>query len=131
MRWPAPSSTRIGAGVQPVPGPTLPESSSADRKAWLTKGSPPARRSQAPALRPDTPEAILAMTSDSWSAIGFPDERIGMNRRLRALRQRADRPAIDRHPAASLRFPLFTELVFIHGNELGIGEPHRQPSPPR
>src|SRR5436305_10387723 len=66
---------RMGAGVQPVPRPTLFDSSTADRNAWLTNGSPPARRSQALAFRFETPEAILAMMSDSRSAMlsaGYP-----------------------------------------------------------
>src|SRR5947209_526433 len=66
---------RMGAGVQPVPRPTLFDSSRADRNAWLTNGSPPARRSQALAFRFETPEAILATISDSRSAMvsaGYP-----------------------------------------------------------
>src|SRR6188768_2041696 len=63
------SSTRTGAGVQPVPGPTLFECSTASRKAWLTKGCGPATASHEAASIALTPGAIRARTSDSRSAI--------------------------------------------------------------
>src|SRR3954468_2951811 len=114
---------RIGAGDQPVPGPTLPESSSADRKAWLRKGSPPASESQAAGSSAETPDPIRARTSDSRSAIGFPDECIGMNRALRALLWGADGPAVDRHPAARPLAPRLAERSAIHGEEVRLGKP--------
>ena len=60
----APSRPRpvIGAGVQPVPAPTLPDSSSAARKAWLRNGSP--RRPARP-----TPPASSAATPGAMRAI--------------------------------------------------------------
>src|SRR3954471_22988902 len=119
MRWPASSSTRIGAGVQPVPGPTLPESSSADRNAWLTNGSPGASRSQARPFRPATPDAILAMMSVSRSAIAFPDECVGLNLGLRALRRGADGPAIDGHMLADACDPGPAQTFSVHREELG------------
>ena len=84
--------------VEPVPLPTLPDSSSAERKAWLMNGSSPESLSQAWLLRPLTPDASLAITSDSRSAIGFPDKGIGVNLRLHALLGHSDCPAVDRHP---------------------------------
>src|SRR6476661_10455590 len=111
----------MGAGVQPVPGPTLPESSSAARKAWLRNGSPLTSRSQAKAFRPETPDAIFAMTSVSRSAIAFPDEGVGMNRGLRALFRGADRPAVDGHVLAKACDPRLTERGAVDGNELGVG----------
>lgn len=53
----------IGVGDQPVPAPTLPESSSAAKKAWLTKGLAEAlSASHCPASKTETPEAISAST---------------------------------------------------------------------
>src|SRR5947209_3801315 len=128
MRWSASSSTRIGAGVQPVPGPTLPESSSADRKPWLTNGSLPTSRSQARGFNPETPEAILAMISVSWSAIAFPDEGVGMNRGLRALRGSADRPGINRHAIPDARNPRNTHTCPMNSDELRRDQSHGQPA---
>src|SRR4051794_40025524 len=119
----------MGAGVQPVPGPTLHESSSTDRKAWLTNGSSAPSRSQARPLSPETPEAILAMTSDSRSAIGFPDEGVGLNLGLRALLRGADRPGVDGHSAAEARNPGLAERGRFDGDELGIRKPHGDTTP--
>src|SRR4051794_18465905 len=121
----------MGAGVQPVPGPTLHESSSTDRKAWLTNGSSAPSRSQARPLSPETPEAILAMTSDSRSAIGFPDESVGLNLGLRALLRGADRPAVNGHSAADARNPRLAERGCFDGDELGIRKPHGDTTPRR
>src|SRR5687767_15389009 len=99
----------IGAGVQTVPGPTLPDSSSAARNAWLTNGSPPARRSQAAASICATPGARRAISSVSRSAIGFPDERVGVNPGLLALGGVTDGPAVDRHGLAGAGDPAAAE----------------------
>src|SRR4051794_10582453 len=115
----------IGAGVQPVPGPTLPESSSAERKAWLRNGSPAASGSHDRAYRRETPDAILARTSVSRSAIAFPDDGIGLNRALRPLFGRVDRPAVNRQSVAELCDPWLSERGTVHGNELRIGNPKR------
>src|SRR5690242_8643852 len=114
MRCPPSSSIRIGEGVQPVPVPTLPESSSAERNAWLRKGSPALNRSQAAALSPETPDAILAKISGSRSAIGFPDGRVGMNRRLRAPGCAPHGPAVNGHALAKLRDPRPAEGMRLH-----------------
>src|SRR6185369_15658069 len=111
-------SMRIGAGVQPVPGPTLPESSRADRNAWLTNGSSPASRSQARALSPATPDATLATNSDSRSAIAFPNERIGLNLGLPALLGSPDRPAINGHLLPGALDPRLAERRAFDGEEL-------------
>src|SRR5688572_21382249 len=108
----------IGAGVQPVPGPTLPDSSSADRNAWLTNGSPPARRSQAAASICATPGDRRAISSVSRSAIGFPYQRVGVNPRLLALGSAADRPAVDRHPLAGRGDPAPAKRSTVDGKEI-------------
>src|SRR6476661_3803462 len=119
----------MGAGVQPVPGPTLPESSSAARKAWLRNGSPLTSRSQAKAFRPETPDAIFAMTSVSRSAIAFPNEGVGMNRALRALFRGADRPAVDGHALAEARNPGLAERCPVNGEEIPLCKPECHASP--
>src|SRR4051794_9734540 len=90
----------MGAGDQPDPAPTLAESSSAERKAWLRKGSPHANASHCTAGTSETPRASRARTSLSRSAIGFPNERIGLNLGLRALLRSPDRPAVHRNTLA-------------------------------
>src|SRR4051812_37062837 len=109
------------AGVQPVPGPTLCESSSAERKPWLTNGLPSPSRSHARALRPETPEAILAMISDSRSAIAFPDERVGLNLGLRPLGPGADRPAVDRPCLSGSPNPGPAECRIFDEEEIRLG----------
>ena len=93
------SSTRIGAGVQPVPGSDAARIFERGQKGMAEERVARPSRSHACALRPETPDAILAMTSDSRSAIGFPNEGVGLNRRLaRAARQVRIVQAVDRHP---------------------------------
>src|SRR5687767_676812 len=121
----------IGAGVQPVPGPTLPEVSSAARNAWLRNGSLPASRSHATASMSATPGAMRAISSDSWSAIGFPYQRVGVNPRLLALRGVTDRPAVDRHPLPDGRDPRLTQRGAIDREEVGRGQPQFEPAPER
>ena len=65
----SPSITRSGAGVQPVPGPTLPDSSNVDRKAWLRNGSPSTSTSHSAVGIAPIEGAISAVSGDSRSAI--------------------------------------------------------------
>src|SRR5262245_40361881 len=116
---------RMVAGVQPVPLPTLPDFSSAARKACLRNGSSPASRSQATALRPLTPPASFATTSVSRSAIGFPDKIVGVNLCLRSLLGRSDGPAVDRHALANPCDPRLCKGRALNRDEIGIGEPQR------
>ena len=69
------------AGVQPLPSPTLPDSSSSDRKAWLQERVAVLARARpiAPAAGRIRPRAIRATISASRSAIAFPDKRVGVN----------------------------------------------------
>jgi hypothetical protein len=69
------------------------------------------------------------MISVSRSAIGFPDEGIGLNRCLRALGRRADRPRIDRHSLPDARNPGSAQTFMIDGEELRRGYRNRQPPP--
>src|SRR5687768_15428796 len=117
----------IGAGVQPVPGPTLPDSSSAARNAWLRNGSPPASRSQTAGSMWATPGARRAISSVSRSAIGFPDKSVGVNPRLLALRGVADRPAVDRYSLAGAGDPSAAKRSPVDREEIRRRELQRQP----
>jgi hypothetical protein len=49
-----------------------------------------------------------------------------MNRRLRALLGRADRPAVDRHALPDAGHPRLAESAPFHRDEFRIGQPHRR-----
>ena len=53
-----------------------------------------------------------------------------MNLGLRALLRGADRPAVDGHSRAHALNPGLAKRALIDGEELRIGEPKREPSPP-
>src|SRR6185503_3901274 len=73
-------------------------------------------------------DAILARISPSWSAIALPDERVGLNLRLRALLLRADGPAIDRPSLPQARNPWLRQRGPVNREEGGIGEPDSSPA---
>src|SRR3954451_151330 len=65
------------------------------------------------------------MTSDSRSAIGFPNEGVGLNPGLLPLLGGPDRPTVDRHPPPYSLDPALAERRPVHGDELRIRQPHR------
>src|SRR5688572_14158439 len=129
---PSLASTTIGAGVQPVPSPTLPDSSSAVRRAWLRKGSAsPASESHWPPSSAAMPGAMRAITWDSRSAIIFPNSGVGVNLGLPPLAGAAHGPTVDRHPPARALDPRLAERGDLDGNEVWVRQPHRPGAFPR
>ena len=71
----------IGIGCQPVSAVALPDSSSAERKAWLRKGlSVPAQASHSAASNAATPPPIRATTARSLTGRLLVDDLVGMLR---------------------------------------------------
>src|SRR5690349_14384511 len=64
------------------------------------------------------------MTSDSRSAIAFPDEGVGMNLGLRPLCRGPDRPPIDRARPPCLLDPRPRYRLIFDAEEVRLGNPH-------
>ena len=108
--------SRIGSGLQPVPGPTLPESSSAVRKAWLMKGIVGAgqRDPIRPAADPPTAGAIRAVSAGS-----------AISRNLGTIACHAATPAPSAIGASALSRRAVSQLRGVRTVQLSSGMPSR------